>query len=145
MFPTCVIGAVLALFIVTINCSFTNIQMYQYFIFHSVLIVYAVSIVVKGKVNITFKSILRTFIALLLLSVIMIWINSSLSDTYETENLKYYTNFFYLYAPPVKNLPVLNLNNGWYVYYLTLVGIALLLISLIDIPFAIKNKKKGIK
>ena len=39
------------------------------------------------------------------------------------------------------NLPILNLNHGWGVYFLTLVGIGIAVMSLFHIPLILKNKK----
>ena len=39
-------------------------------------------------------------------------------------------NFMYVVAPPADNLPILNLDHGWFVYILSYAGVALLFISL---------------
>ena len=49
-------------------------------------------------------------ICLLSLVWAMIYVNSALSQ--------YNTNFMYLVRPPMKNLPFLTLDYGWYVYFL---------------------------
>jgi hypothetical protein len=47
--------------------------------------------------------------------------------------------------PPMEGLPLLNLNHGWFVYFFTIVLLGLVLITLIHLPFMIKNRKLEIK
>ena len=54
---------------------------------------------------------------------------------------KYKTNFLFLRVPPMDNLPLLNLNNGWYVYFITLAIIACVLTLLVQLPFMLLNKR----
>lgn len=65
---------------------------------------------------------------------IMLWVNSILQV--------YYTNFFYIVRPPMDNLPILNLNNGWFVYFISLITVALILFSLLHLPFIILERKE---
>lgn len=65
---------------------------------------------------------------------IMLWVNSILQV--------YDTNFFYLVRPPMDNLPILNLNNGWFVYFISLITVALILFSLLHLPFIILERKE---
>ena len=76
-----------------------------------------------------------------LMFVASIWLNSILSDT-GSKSDKYYTNFFYSMKPPLEGLPVLNLNNGWFAYFFTIIGIGLFAITLVQLPFIIKSLKK---
>jgi uncharacterized membrane protein YwaF len=54
---------------------------------------------------------------------------------------QYKTNFLFLRVPPMDNLPLLNLNNGWYVYFITLAIIACVLTLLVQLPFMLLNKR----
>ena len=53
---------------------------------------------------------------------------------------QYNVNYFFLRKPPVDNLPILNLNNGYFVYLAVLIAIAISLITIIHLPFMIKKK-----
>ena len=66
---------------------------------------------------------------------VMIWVNSALSA--------YDTNFWYVVRPPTKNLPLLNLDNGWLCYFLTLVGIGLFALTVTHLPVMLKERKKA--
>jgi uncharacterized membrane protein YwaF len=55
---------------------------------------------------------------------------------------QYKTNFLFLRVPPMKNLPLLNLDNGWYVYFLTLAALACILVFLFQLPFMILSARK---
>ena len=66
---------------------------------------------------------------------VMLWVNSALQN--------YDTNFFFLVRPPMENLPILNLNNGWLVYFLTLLLVALTLFTLLHVLFIISEQRKA--
>ena len=69
---------------------------------------------------------------LLLLAVAVLYVNGALSV--------YGTNFMYLVRPPMEDLPYLNLEQGWYVYFLRLLLLGLGLVSLFHIPFILHQK-----
>ena len=76
---------------------------------------------------------------LILLGLIlaMIYANSILSG--------YNTNFMYLVRPPMENLPVLNLDGGWHAYFLRLIAIGTVIVSIFHLPFIIVERKKTAK
>ena len=133
MCPTMLIGGILAILIPTEGVEFNNIKLYEYFFFHAIIIYFAIYLLVSKKITYTWKSYIRNVICLILLSVCAIWINSFLSD--------YAVNFFFVARPPMDNLPILNLNHKWGVYYLTLVGIGITVMTIFHIPLVLKNKK----
>ena len=141
IFPTATLGAVIAILVGTVGGDFTDPHVYEYFFFHASLTIFAISIVTKKQITITLKSHLQTILMIFLMFVGSIWLNSILSDT-GTTNEELYTNFFYSMEPPLEGLPVLNLNNGWFVYFFTIVGIGLFAITLLQLPFIIKSLKK---
>lgn len=149
MFPTCLLGAFIALLVPTIDCEFTNPQVYEYFLFHTALIVFAISLVITKQINITFKSHLETLTMLIIMFIASIWINTLCSNTgqpymgLETDEI-YYTNFFFSMKPPMDGLPLLNLNHGWFMYLLNIVALGVTLITLLQLPFIIKNHKNKI-
>ena len=119
MAPTMLVGGAIALFIPTVGVRFNKPQVYQYFLFHANIITFAIYVLKERLVNYTWKSFFRNISYLGMVALIATWINSLLSVT----NPK--VNFFYLCRPPMDNLPILNLNNGWFAYFFTIVGIAL--------------------
>lgn len=135
MAPTMLVGGALALFIPTVGVEFTKLQVYQYFIFHANIITFAIYVLKERLVNYTWKSFFRNISYLGMLALIATWINSLLSVT----NPK--VNFFYLCRPPMENLPILNLNNGWFAYFITLVLIALIFMFLFHYIMIKLNKK----
>ena len=139
MFPTMLIGGTLSMLIPTVGVSFTNPQVYQYFLFHAYIVGFAIYLISKKIITIETKTLFRNLGILFGIMFIGIWINSMLSDKA--------VNFLYLSRPPMDNLPLLNLDHGWYVYFFTLIGIAVILMMLLHIPFIIVNnhKKKTIK
>ncbi len=142
IFPTATLGAMIAIFVGTIGGDLSNPQVYEYFGFHAALIVFAISIVTKKQITITLKSHLKVSLMMLIMFIASIWVNSILSDT-GTTNEELYTNFFYSMKPPLENLPVLNLNHGWFVYLLTVMGIGIFAITALQLPFILKNRKSN--
>ena len=153
IFPTATLGAFIAIIICTITVRWNNPQVYEYFFFHAFLVIFAISIVTKKQIEITWKSHLQTMGIMLLIFIASIWVNSILSVTSvdpsdivlkSTDIDTYiYTNFFYSMKPPLDGLPILNLDNGWFVYFITIVLIGLIAISLLQLPFIIKNALKA--
>lgn len=144
IFPTATLGAVIAILVGTVGGDFTDPHVYEYFLFHAGLTIFAISIVTKNQIEITFKSHLKTSLIIFLMFVASIWVNSILSDTGNSAD-DFYTNFFYSMKPPLENLPILNLNNGWFVYFFTICGIGISAITLLQLPFILKNKKESNK
>lgn len=140
MAPTMLVGGAIALFIPTVGVRFNKLQVYQYFIFHANIITFAIYVLKERLVNYTWKSFFRNISYLGMVALIATWINSLLSVT----NPK--VNFFYLCRPPMDNLPILNLNNGWHVYFFTIVGIALTFMFIFHlIVISIYKRNKIIK
>ena len=84
--------------------------------------------------NIALCAIITALAVLLLLVLVMLYVNSILSV--------YNTNFMYLVRPPMENLPFLNLNAGWYVYFMHVLSLGAVLISLFHLPFILAEKRK---
>lgn len=136
MCPTMLIGAVIALFIPTVGVGFNVVQVYQYFIFHAFLIFFAIYILKYKLVKWTWQLYFKNLGYLGCFALICMWINSALSGVLPR------VNFMYLVRPPMENLPILNLNHGWAVYFITLIvlGVALLGIFHFIVTF-VENKK----
>ena len=142
IFPTATLGAIIAIFVGTIGADFTDPQVYEYFGFHAALTVFAIAIVIKKQIKIDLNSHLKTSLMMLIMFISSIWVNSILSDTGNVDD-ELYTNFFYSMKPPLDNLPILNLNHGWFVYLLTVMAIGIVAITLLQLPFIVKSYKES--
>lgn len=133
--PTASLGATAALLIPTITLSFANVRTYQYFLFHAALIWFAVYALCKTKIKLDFKAFLTTLAGLGLCALLAFYVNG----------LTQRTNFLYLSEPPMEGLPILNMDNGWLVYFLSYMSLVLVLLLLFFLPFwiyyAVKKKK----
>ena len=127
------VGSFMALLIPTNGVAFIEIGPYQCFVFHSGLMWFAIYLIATKKANLGLRSYLINLIVLASLAFLMIYINGALSA--------YGTNFFYLVRPPMDNLPILNLDHGWYVYFISIMLSGLILLSLFHLPFIIIERR----
>ena len=126
------VGSFLAIMIPTNGTDFSEVTSYQCFVYHAGLMWFAIYLIISGEAKLNFKSLLENTGVLVLLSFIMLYVNGALSV--------YDTNFFYLTRPPMENLPYLNLDKGWYVYFGRMLFLGILLRLLFHIPFIINNR-----
>lgn len=136
--PIGLIGATLSILMATSGVNFAKPFAYQCFIYHSVMIWYAIYLIQSKNTDLGIKSWITNLISTFALAIVMIWVNGLLAV--------YDTNFLFVVRPPVDNLPILNLNNGWYAYFFTLVAIGFVGITLVHLPSMIiemKNNKKA--
>ena len=133
--PIGLLGGICAMLIPTNGVDFLKIGAYQCFVYHAGLVWFALYSIIAGQADLGKKAYARNVLILLILSFLMIYVNGALSA--------YGTNFMYVRKPPMDGLPVLNLDHGWYVYFLTLMALGAVLISLVHLPFMIKEKKKN--
>ncbi len=96
------------------------------------MIWFALYLIRTHQVNLNKKVWLQNIGTLFGLSIVMIWINGALQV--------YDTNFFYVVRPPMEGLPILNLSRGWFVYYGILVFFGVMGLTLVHLPFMIKEK-----
>lgn len=134
MFPTTIIGAMFSLFIPTEGVDFANFRVYEYFFFHAYIIGFGIYLKACNVIEFRFKDYFRNMLIMFGLLVLALYINSMLS--YAS------LNFMFLARPPMENLPVFNTDNGWYVYFLTLVGVAVFLLTAFQLPFAFIQYRK---
>ena len=130
------VGSVCAILIPTNGTDFGDILAYQCFVYHAGLLWFAVYLIVTKKAELGLKAYTKNLLLMLALVLFTLYANSVLSV--------YDTNFMYLVRPPMKNLPFLTLDFGWYVYFLHLLSLGILVITLFHLPFIItdiKNKK----
>lgn len=151
--PTMLLGATIALFVPTVGVEFTNVQVYQYFIYHAFIIFYPIYILREKLVAWKFKTYGKNMAIIGIIAFIVLWINSALSVSVCTceqclaagHNYFDRANFMYLTYPPMEGLPLLNLNNGWYVYFITLallVAVLMLIFHLLTWYFYEKRPSK---
>ena len=126
-----VLGSFCAIMIPTNGTSFTSILAYQCFVYHAGLLWFSLYLIVSKNATFTFKTMLQNMLMLLILVIFNISVNSALSV--------YDVNFMYLTRPPMENLPILNLDNGWYMYLLSLLLVGLLLTTIFQLPFVLVN------
>ena len=129
------IGSFCAIMIPTNGTDFGDIGAYQCFVYHAGLMWFSLYLIATKKAKLGIKAYGRNALMLLSLVVAMLYVNSALSA--------YGTNFLYLVRPPMKNLPILNLDNGWYVYFLTLLGIGTVILTLFHLPFILIENRKN--
>ena len=137
MVPCLFIGALMALLIPTEGADFTVPRVWQYMLIHGVLVFYGIYLAVVERVDLSFKAYFNNLKLLICVTAVAFMMNSVLEQ--------YKTNFLFLRVPPMDNLPLLNLNNGWYVYFVTLAIIACVLMLLVQLPFMALNKRKDKK
>lgn len=129
------LGSFAALMIPTNGVDFGKIFAYQCFVYHAGLLWFGLYLILSGNAKLGGKTLLHNLVFLTVLAFGVIYVNSALSA--------YDTNFFYLTRPPMENLPYLNLDHGWYVYFLHLLCAGVGLISAFHLPFILAERKKA--
>ena len=135
--PIALAGGTLAILIATSGVSFTKPYAYQCFIYHAGIIWFAIYLIATRQVSLGLKAYKSNLVILGSLVFIMLWVNGALSV--------YETNFFFLVKPPADNLPLLNMNNGWYAYFATIVILGIVLLTLMHLTSIIKEAKSNKK
>lgn len=145
MYPTCIIGAVLALIMPSIftggtlelTQGFTHPLAYQYFLYHSMLIILGAGIIVTKEVKLRKKHYFSTIGILGILAFISVYLNSMLAaPTYISGKLMhvdYTPNFFFTVKLPFDI--VYTEIWQWYLYVGCIVFAAVIIIALFYIPF----------
>lgn len=137
--PIALIGGILALLLATSGTEFTRPQPYQSFIYHAAIVWFALHALITKKVDMGLRTYITNIVILAAMTFAMIWINGALQN--------FETNFFFVVRPPAKGLPLLNLNHGWYVYFVNLIAVGLVLLTALHLPYMIieAKKKKALK
>lgn len=135
MVPIMLVGGFVALMVPTVGVRFNKPQVYEFFIYHSMIMFFAIYILINRITKYNWNTFFRNLGFLGIMAVCSLWVNSILSVT----NKK--VNFMYLARPPMENLPLLNLNHGWYVYILILGSLATAFMLIFHIiMFSIQKK-----
>lgn len=135
MVPCMVIGASFSLLIPTEGVDPTILRVWQYMLIHGTLVFYGFYLMLIEKVDLSLNTFYKNLGLLVVIVLIGMFMNSVLEQ--------YGTNFLYLRMPPMEGLPILNLNHGWYIYFVSLSLVAIVLIFLVQLPFIIKSLKKN--
>lgn len=132
--PVGLVGSLLAILMATSGTDFTEPEAYQCFIYHAVMVWFAIFLVAKKHADLGVRAWIRNLVIVGSLAFIMIWVNGALQV--------YDTNFLYVVRPPADNLPILNLDNGWYLYFGSLLLCGFVGITAVHLPFIIREIKQ---
>lgn len=110
-----------------------SLSAYQYFPYHAGILWVGLYLIITKQVKFGLKEWLRNDVILFALLVFAIWINSFF--------IKFQTNFMFVVCPPADNLPLLNLDHGWYVYMVHYMFVGAFLTFLFQLPWIIKEFK----
>ena len=131
MVPCLMIGALMALLIPTEGVDPSVPRVWQYMLIHGVLVFYGLHLAFIDRVDLSFKAYLNNLKFMLCLVLAALLMNSVLEA--------YGTNFLFLRVPPMEGLPILNLDQGWFVYVLSLSAVAAVLLLLGHAPYMISH------
>ena len=134
MAPAMLIGAAMALIIPTAGTDPTSPRVWEYMSAHTVLVFYGIYLMAVEKVDLSFKVYLTNLKILAGITVFAFLMNSILEP--------YEPNYLFLREPPMDGLPILNLDHGWHVYFISLVAVACTLMLTVHLPFIIKAARK---
>ena len=151
MYPTCAIGAFLALMMPSIFTADTSVadaflraHPYQYFLYHVMLVVLGLYIAVSGEVDIKPKHYRSTMAILSVLAFASIYFNSMFAaPTYvngELVSVDMSTNFFFTQEAPLGI--ALTEKWHWFVYLAVIASLGVVLIGLFYLPFFRKARKE---
>lgn len=143
MYPTCVLGALLALLMLSIYTSsitpeqsFTHPMAYQFYIFHVMLVFFGLCIYRYMGNRMVPKDYFSTMYIIVLLAVVSVYMNSVLAvPRYSAGNvvsIENHTNFFFTYVPPV---PIhLTSVFEWLLYLVFIFFLSAFLVALMYLP-----------
>ncbi len=129
--PMSLLGGILAILIPASGVSFNSPAPYQCFLYHAGMVWFGLYLLITRQAVLGIKPYLTNMAIIGGLAICSLWVNSALQT--------YNTNFFFTVRPPMKNLPILNLNNGWFAYFMTLVVLGIVLLGLVHLPYIIKE------
>lgn len=159
IYATALIGGTLAIFLSSIAPAYDttsefllSIRAWEFYIYHSMIVVIAIVIAIDKNNYLRFGDIKWTCIILLLLDIFSFYLNSIFSiPIYKNDNLiglEYAVNYFSSYNNPLGI--VLDTKKTYLTYLMLRFIIALILIVIIYLPFlkrdkALDNENKGVK
>lgn len=152
MYPACLLGALMALAMpsifttsIRIEQAFTHPMAYQFFSYHTMLIILGIYIAISGEIHWELKHLRNTYIIIALMAFLSLYLNSMFaSPVYlngELQSVEFWPNFFFTYNNPL-NIKVTTIGQ-WYNYLLIIANIAIVLIFLCYAPLIFKKKKRN--
>lgn len=129
-----VISPIFAILIPSEGTAFNKVITYQYFLYHSALFWYAAYHLISKQVKLGKEEYILDLKYLVITIMIMLYFNSALSG--------YGVNYCFLRKPPVDGLILLNLDHGWLCYFIILLLIGIISVSIVHLPSMIKEKIK---
>jgi uncharacterized membrane protein YwaF len=140
MLPTCLVGGFAAILIPTSSSLNSPIITFQYFTYHTVIVAYAICLLLKSReIGWTVKDYTTALKMLAFMGFLAIYVNSMVYDVvnYEVAETGEKTvefvrrvNFMYVVDPPMEGLPFLNKDHGWLVYFAHLAGTGIIAVTL---------------
>lgn len=151
MYPTCTIGAFLALLLpsifpesIQVTQAFTHPLGYQFFLYHAMLVILGLYIPISGEIALHWKHYYSTMGILAAMAIVSIYLNSMFAVPHyvdgELVSVDYSTNFFFTQRTPI-GIPLIE-KWHWYVYLAVIIMLAVVLIGLFFLPFRNKNRKE---
>lgn len=149
LYPAGLLGGIAAILLPSIfqtsikpSEAFISPMAYQTFLYHTMLIVLAITILWDKESGLSFKNFKTT----LLLAGVMCFVSLYLNSMFATavykdsvlQSVEYTTNFFFTYRTPI-GLKLTTITQ-WYIYFGVLILVAVLLVFICYIPF-LKRKK----
>lgn len=134
MIPTCLIGGIVGIFIPVVGSSFASLISYQNFIYNSLLVILGVYLIIYNWERLNYKCYLSSLLGFGGLYVFGIMFNAVVGQNSGA-------NFFATAGPILSNLPLLNLNHGWGLYFMWLIIFTIIGAAIVYIPIFIKNIK----
>ena len=152
MYPTCVIGAGLAVVLSSIAPEFTTTQAFltsprawQFFIYHSMLIVLGVYLGVNRETGIRFRHLGSTVFGLFLLDFVSFYTNSMFSEPIYIGNrlqgVSYHLNYFASYDDPLGLH--MTMKEQWLAYLAIRFVLAAALVVLCYLPLYYREKRES--
>lgn len=150
MYPSCILGAFFALMLpsifstsIDVTEAFTNPMAYQFFLYHTMLVVLGAYIAMSGEIHFTGKHYLSSMGILGVLAFVSLYMNSIFATpTYvngELVSVEYSTNFFFTQRTPIG--VELTTKGDWFLYMGIILTLAVVLVGLFYLPFILKARK----
>lgn len=150
MYPSCILGAFFALMLpsifstsIDVTEAFTHPMAYQFFLYHTMLVVLGAYIAMSGEIHFTGKHYLSSMGILGVLAFVSLYMNSIFATpTYvngELVSVEYSTNFFFTQRTPIG--VELTTKGDWFLYMGIILTLAVVLVGLFYLPFILKARK----
>ena len=150
MYPSCVLGALAALAMpsifsttISVDQAFIHPMAYQFFIYHSMLIILGFLIAWSGEIAWNWKHWRNCLVIIAIMAFVSLYVNSMFAQpTYlngELLHVDFWPNFFFTYDNPL-GIPMTKLWH-WYLYLAILIALMFLLTTIFYYPLLKKNSR----